>query len=97
MKLIKMLFALLLALLMLASFVGYDLKIPDDEIRAKTDTSSTSINTTATQTQSNEMVWIPRTGVKYHRNASCSNMKTPRQVTRQEAEKRGYESCKKCY
>lgn len=50
-----------------------------------------------TQTPSSEMVWIPRTGSKYHRNASCSNMKDPTQVTRQEAESRGYEPCKKCY
>ena len=64
-------------------------------------TSSTSSvqqsSSTVTQTQSNEMVWIPRTGSKFHRNASCSNMKDPTQVTRQEAESRGYEPCKKCY
>lgn len=54
-------------------------------------------SSTVTQTPSSEMVWIPRTGSKYHRNASCSNMKDPTQVTRQEAESRGYEPCKKCY
>ena len=64
-------------------------------------TSSTSSvqqnSSTVTQTPSDEMVWIPRTGSKFHRNASCSNMKDPTQVTRQEAESRGYEPCKKCY
>ena len=44
-----------------------------------------------------EMVWIPKTGSKYHRKSSCSNMKNPSQVTKGEAERRGYEPCKKCY
>ncbi len=43
------------------------------------------------------MVWIPKTGSKYHRNASCSNMKNPTQVTLSQAQKQGYEPCKKCY
>lgn len=46
---------------------------------------------------SGEMVWIPRTGHKYHSNPSCSNMKNPTQVTRAEAENRGYGACSKCY
>ncbi len=44
-----------------------------------------------------EMVWIPKTGEKYHCRSSCSNMKNPRQVTKEEAEEMGYEPCKKCY
>lgn len=44
-----------------------------------------------------EMVWIPRTGSKYHSRSSCSNMKNPSQVTLDEAIRRGYEPCKKCY
>lgn len=47
--------------------------------------------------QSGEMVWIPRTGSKYHRSSSCSNMKNPSQVTRSEAESMGFDPCKKCY
>lgn len=43
------------------------------------------------------MVWIPRTGSKYHRNSSCSNMNNPSQVTLDEAIRRGFEPCKKCY
>ena len=43
------------------------------------------------------MVWIPKTGKKYHSNASCSNMKNPTQVTLSQADKQGYEPCKKCY
>ena len=43
------------------------------------------------------MVWIPRTGSKYHSKSSCSNMKNPSQVTQSEAVSRGYTPCKKCY
>lgn len=44
-----------------------------------------------------QMVWIPRTGKRYHRSASCSNMKDPSYVTLEQAEKLGYTPCKKCY
>lgn len=52
----------------------------------------------AAQQQTQEStVWIPRTGSKYHSNASCSNMKNPSQVTISQAQASGYEPCKKCY
>ena len=44
-----------------------------------------------------EMVWIPKTGSKYHRKSSCSNMKNPSQVSKSVAESRGFEPCKKCW
>lgn len=44
-----------------------------------------------------EMVWIPRTGKKYHSNPDCSRMKDPSHVTLSEAESRGYTPCSKCY
>ena len=44
-----------------------------------------------------DMVWIPKSGSKYHSRSSCSNMKSPTQVSRSEAIRRGYEPCKKCY
>ena len=44
-----------------------------------------------------QMVWIPRTGSKYHRYSSCSNMKSPTEVPLSDAERMGYEPCKKCY
>ena len=46
---------------------------------------------------SGDMVWIPNSGSKYHSHSGCSNMKNPKQVTKQEAENQGYESCKKCW
>ncbi len=43
------------------------------------------------------MVWIPYSGSKYHRRQSCSGMKGPSQVSLEEAIRRGYSPCKKCY
>lgn len=67
-----------------------------------TQTTPTTPPTTTPSTQPTtapvaDMVWIPKTGSKYHRNSSCSNMKNPSQVTKSQAINRGYEPCKKCY
>lgn len=43
------------------------------------------------------LVWIPRSGSKYHSWKGCSNMKDPSQVTEEEALSIGYERCKKCW
>ena len=78
---------------------------------SQTDTTekNTTIKTTEKETEKqttsqnvnvdtdNNLVWIPNSGSKYHVRSSCSNMKNPSQVTKSEAEQRGYEPCKKCY
>lgn len=46
---------------------------------------------------SSTMVWIPKSGKKYHRSCSCSNMKNPSQVTLEKAQSLGYTPCSKCY
>ena len=47
---------------------------------------------------SQEMVWIPTNGgKKYHSRADCSNMKNPRQVTKEKAIEMGFSPCKKCH
>ncbi len=44
------------------------------------------------------MVWIPtKGGKKYHSNQFCSSMDNPEYVTLEEAEKRGFTPCKRCY
>ena len=43
------------------------------------------------------LVWIPKSGSKYHSKSTCSNMKNPVQVTLSEAKEGGYEPCKKCH
>lgn len=49
------------------------------------------------QNPQEEMVWIPQSGKKYHSNSSCSGMENPSQVTKSEAENRGYTPCQRCY
>ena len=44
-----------------------------------------------------DMVWIPKSGTKYHLHSGCSNMKNPSHVTKEEAVDRGYTPCKKCW
>lgn len=58
--------------------------------------SSTSSSNQSHHTNS-AMVYIPKTGKKYHSNANCSNMKNPSQVSLSEAQSRGFTACKKCY
>lgn len=43
-----------------------------------------------------EMVWIPRSGKRYHSISTCSNMKDPTQVPLEEALDRGFTPCKRC-
>lgn len=59
--------------------------------------TTTSTKTTQTHNETSSMVYIPKTGKKYHSNPNCSNMKNPRQVSITEAKRRHYEPCKKCY
>ncbi len=46
---------------------------------------------------SGTMVWIPQSGSKYHSDPSCSGMNDPTQISQAEAERRGFEPCKRCY
>ena len=63
----------------------------------------TSTNPTTTNTivsddnQKGEMVWIPKSGSKYHSRSSCSNMKNPVEVGISYALSKGYTACKKCF
>lgn len=52
---------------------------------------------TATTNNKEQMVWVSRTGTKYHSNPNCSNMKNPAHMTQSEAENLGRTPCSKCY
>jgi membrane protein involved in colicin uptake len=72
------------------------------QAQAEAQAAATQAQAEAQATETNQqaqgqMVWIPRTGSKYHSNSSCSNMKNPTQVSLSEAQAAGYEPCKKCY
>ena len=58
--------------------------------------ASTSANANNRQSSSGGTVWVPRTGSKYHRSSSCSNMKSPTAMSESEAINAGYGPCKKC-
>ena len=57
---------------------------------APQDTSSTS---------NEEMVWITATGSKYHNKNNCGTTDPSKasEISRAEAESRGYAPCKKCF
>lgn len=58
--------------------------------------SQTAPTPTPSQNQT-QMVWIPKSGKKYHNNPYCSGMNNPTQVTVEQARNQGYTPCKKCY
>lgn len=59
--------------------------------------SSSKPTVTSNATTQTQMVWVSKTGKKYHSYSSCSNMKNASQVTKSEAESRGLTPCSKCY
>lgn len=61
-----------------------------------TDTASTPTKQTPSTSDSG-MVWIPKSGTKYHKTSTCSGMRNPSQVTKEYAESMGYTPCSKCY
>lgn len=63
---------------------------PEKGISKKT--SDASDETTSTQ-----MVWVSKTGSKYHKKSSCSNMKNPSKVSLETAKSRGLTKCKICW
>ena len=61
--------------------------------------SQSSVTTTPSKpTNTDALVWVPTNGgKKYHSKSSCSNMKNPRQVTKQTAINEGFGPCGRCY
>lgn len=67
---------------------GYDLA------KGSSSVSSTMSNASSS---SDPLVWIPtKGGTKYHKKESCSNMKSPLQVSLSVAKQKGYTPCSKC-
>ena len=65
---------------------------------APTTQPTTEPSTAPTASEDTEdLVWIPQSGKKYHIKSTCSSMKDPTQVTKEEAENRGFTPCKRCY
>ena len=66
----------------------YDIPEPETE---------EDLNTSSSPGTSEPMVWISKTGSKYHSKSSCSNMKTPSEVSKSQAESKGLTACSKCW
>ena len=59
--------------------------------------SATKPSETSKEETKTEMVWVSKTGSKYHSKSSCSNMKNPSQITKETAIARGLKPCSKCH
>lgn len=59
--------------------------------------TETQNETISSAENSSYMVWISENGKRYHNKATCSGMKSPKQVSKEYAEDEGYEPCKRCY
>lgn len=44
-----------------------------------------------------DVVWVSKSGKKYHAKSGCSGMKNPSGMSINDAVAGGYEACKKCY
>ena len=49
-----------------------------------------------TRSSGEPLVWIPKSGSKYHSKSTCSNMSEPTQVSLDVAKSLGFSPCKKC-
>ena len=81
----------------LTSLSDADLLLLKQLVDAEVESRGLLISAQAGQTSDDPLVWIPRSGSKYHSKSTCSNMKNPIQVTLSEAKKSGYDPCKKCH
>ena len=69
---------------------------PTEKPTAKPTNPPTIAPTEKTENET-EMVWITKSGKKYHSHSGCSNMKAPYQVTKENAINSGRGPCSKCY
>lgn len=70
-----------------------------ERLAASQNYASSSNGYVATVNEDNigSMLWITKTGSKYHSHGNCGNSKYVSQVTRESAEARGLDPCSKCY
>ena len=63
-----------------------------------TGATSKPSSTVQSTTPTSQMVWIPTNGgKKYHSKSTCSGMKSPEKVTKDEAISLGFGPCGRCY
>lgn len=69
---------------------------PEQEAQALAEAEQTP-EEAKSQVETTVMVWVSKTGKKYHYSSTCSNMKNPSQISLSAAESRGLTPCSKCY
>lgn len=69
----------------------------NSDTAAATQPAQDTSQSTAAVNNKEQMVWVSRTGKKYHSNPNCSNMKNPAHMTQSDAEALGRTPCSKCY
>lgn len=71
---------------------------PSSSTRSTASASApTSSPTAIPATQATAYVYVSQYGTKYHSSSTCSNMKTARQITKDDATASGYTACSKCW
>ena len=101
------LFALLVALAPLGAYTAirfYELSTMSDAdlldlnsaLQAELALRGLSAGASSRSVPSATLVWVPRSGSKYHKKSTCSNMKNPIQVTIDAAIECGFTPCSKC-
>ena len=79
-------------------------KTPEETTKTPEETTKTPEETTKKPTETTKVpdtttyVWIPTNGgKKYHKTSGCSNMIDPLHVSLDEAIRKGFTACKRCY
>lgn len=70
--------------------------VHDEFDNGNPDNTYSSDEVTDSNTTSGE-VWVTNSGSKYHKSPNCGGMHDATQLSKEEAESKGYEACKKCY
>ncbi len=66
------------------------------ESLAQTDNSKSDSDTYKETVSENTVVYVTKSGKKFHSKPDCSGMKDPEKTTAGEAVKAGYSPCKRC-
>ena len=73
--------------------------LPTEETLPVTEPETTEAptNAPAPTEKKQDMVWIPKSGDKYHKKSKCGRMQSGTQITKDEAIRKGYTPCGNCY
>jgi hypothetical protein len=85
-----------IGLLLLARTGAFSPKSAPVDARLPVPTATAVLQKNAAAVTQERMVYVSRTGTKYHDSAVCSNMKSPLYMTLEEAKGRGRTACSKC-